>query len=159
MSNDDRNAKLAAAVRSGDSLRVVGGRFGISHERVRQLVSKIDPEAIPAGMRVRAEEAKRLQDERLPELEERVCVVCGVEFKTADRRRITCSSDHAQMWASGLRFTEPSRQAAHKVHVATSYLRRPDHYGEVRVRWAEKYLTDNGHELPEGYAEWKARAA
>lgn len=154
----ERNTKMVSAVRSGQSLRAVGKANVITHERVRQIVQALDPEAIAAGMRVRAEADHERQTAALPPLLEKVCPVCEQAFTTTDARRITDSSSCAQLWAKGFRFTTPQGRADHLARVATSFLRKPDKYGEVRVRWAERHLTEAGIELPEEYVAWKAAA-
>jgi hypothetical protein len=142
--NTNRNTQMVQAVRAGDSLRVVGRRFGISHERVRQIVSEMDAEAIGAGMRVRADAAQEAAQGNQPELLSRTCEVCGKPFTTTDPRRVTDTSDCADLWAKGYRFVPGDRNEVRRDNVARSFVRRPEHYGPVKTRWAVKRLQARG---------------
>jgi hypothetical protein len=143
-----RDRQVVAAVRGGDSLRTVGRRFGISHERVRQIVERDDPGAIPAGLAARAAAAPTPDPE--PTFT-KVCPVCSRTFTTTDERRVTDRSDCAELWQAGYRFSSPERMAQHQDNVARTYLRQPDKYGATKVRWAVRHLQARGHELPAEY--------
>ncbi len=153
-----RDADVAAAVRAGGTLRAVGQRFGITHERVRQLVDRLDPDitdeetgavvspgAIAAGMTVRAErqlaQGRRRQDRPTYT---KTCPICGEKFTTTNARRVTNSPECAEEWLRKGRNAGPERMAVRQDHNARSILRNPSGYSPVKVRWAMAHLERRG---------------
>ena len=85
----DRDKRLVKMIRDGMTLAAAGGAVdpSISGERVRQIVTRIDPAAIEEGRRKREQEAPAV-DARAVTL---TCEICGREFSSTDARRKTCS--------------------------------------------------------------------
>lgn len=99
----DRNATIVADYLHGDSLERVGRRYGITRERVRQIVTAAQPdEGIRKQGRRAVRDARRAQHEadhlaRINAATEfRLCFVCWCVFRTDDERKLharvpTCS--------------------------------------------------------------------
>lgn len=85
-----RNKALVRKVRDGMPMTEAGAQCNppISRERVRQIVSAIDPEAITAGRVKREQEAPARSG---PNVRAVTCEICGREFQTTNTRRRTCS--------------------------------------------------------------------
>lgn len=54
----ERNQEIAKAYKDGGSLRDVGAAFGISHERVRQVLTELGEPLRPHGARTEQQRAK-----------------------------------------------------------------------------------------------------
>jgi hypothetical protein len=67
--NSDRNRVIIAAAKRGLTLVVIANQFGVSRERVRQIVAKYERE--------NAEKIPRAKPRRTPVREWRVCPACG----------------------------------------------------------------------------------
>lgn len=157
--NADRDRRIVEAVRAGATLREAGERFGISYERVRQIVKRIDPAAIIEGQRVRLQAALdgRRAEKRTPSgkpLLHRVCKVCGAPYTTTNPRSVTDTPECARKWtAGGYRYHDPENRARQHLVQARANLRNPN-AKPAHVRWALKVLERAGEEPP---AEYLAR--
>lgn len=115
-----------------EALRAIGADYGITGERVRQVLAMLDPEAF---QRRREEKRRRAEAERARLYAERVadnepCVVCGT-FPDTPRQR-TCSPWCAEAWESMAvrRLFDPHQCERHNRVIALGHLERED--GSVR---------------------------
>jgi len=85
-----RDKDLVRKVREGVTLAQAGEQCDppISGERVRQIVTRLDAEAVTAG---RAARERNAPDRAAPTARLATCAICGREFRTTNPRRKTCS--------------------------------------------------------------------
>lgn len=136
-----RAEAMAVEVRAGTPLRIVGEKHGgISHESVRQAVLAIDPDAIREGARARAR-ATATGTTTPPDTRtyRRRCKVCGRQFTTTNRRRVTDTSECAAILGDTFRDAPAEARDDHQDYNAVSKLRSATSW-ETRnpalLRWA-----------------------
>ena len=76
----DRDAEIVNLRRSGMMLTEIGAKYGITRERVRQIIVRLGPDLTDDMAR----------EVRLGPKEH--CAVCGIEFQYRNRARKTCGS-------------------------------------------------------------------
>lgn len=104
---------------AGQPMAAVAREYGISRERVRQLISTVLTKEEIAEVKATHTHAtlKRRQELRHKNVVVRVCLVCGDEFEAFYKSQC-CSPSHREIWLS-LRFhTETETKQAHRVAVA-----------------------------------------
>jgi hypothetical protein len=132
----------------GDTLRTIGESFGISHERVRQLIDSRDPDFIPKINRKRERDRTRQRErEERERQKERArpkgkCKVCGNPI-TRQNAKYACSTEHQQIWNRIKRFLDPTKRDEHLKAAARVILKKPDKYTPAQVKWAKRVLSDN----------------
>lgn len=151
-------AKIAEAFfRDSVSMAEIGRRYGLTRERIRQIVEQADPSGVRRKERlerIAQEEAEALFLKQEAELLRRAesatpCSVCGswilrkVSLAENEMPR-SCSPECAQMWNhGGLRYRiDPEEHAKHRISQARMYLRSPEKYPQYQV-WALKMVGDN----------------
>jgi len=94
----ERAAGMVAAYKAGSSLQQIGYAYGLTRERIRQIITKVVPirEERQRGRRAaveaaRAEALAAIRAERDARAEIRTCFVCWRTFKTSDRKRLTAA--------------------------------------------------------------------
>jgi transcriptional regulator with XRE-family HTH domain len=142
----EQHAEIIARVRGGDTTREVGDHYGVSGERIRQIVGRVDPRAIPAGAAARAvrrrEQEAAATQARLAALGP--CRVClgPMQRVGLGERTITCSERCADLWRRVRYHLDERQHETHRRIVARSVLARPDHYGPAKVASAQRYLAE-----------------
>ncbi|MFN8232209.1 MAG: hypothetical protein U0V56_01580 [Actinomycetota bacterium] len=119
--------------------RQLGKEFGLSHERVRQV---IDRHGLPQARLTRALLQQRQRDEaQLRELAERVaegreCRVCGC-WILRGAAYVTCSSECARAYPAIRNIVDTDVRERHRIQVAKSWLRNGT---PVQRRYARRVL-------------------
>lgn len=126
---DDRNQKMLAAYISGNTLRAIGQDFGLTRERVRQIVSRMDPTAKEQHDAARAALRPRVEVEEV----EVTCVVCGTIFMSRSRGRICCSKKCSDAWCFSKSMLDPFRAECLRIQLVLSVLRHPERHNKWRV--------------------------
>lgn len=145
----DRTAAMLQRYRDGLTLEAIAAEYGLTRERVRQLLTvhaeyhELRDARQAAARRAAAERALAAAPPPRP------CRLCGTEFTPHAGLGRYCCEDHRRMHHD-LRYhlVDDSRRTDHLRSMAKTYLARPEHYGPERVRWAERTLagltTDRG---------------
>lgn len=133
--NPDRDREIARLAAEGlETLEAIGAKFGMSRERIRQIVNREG--VFISDVRARRAEARIAEDEALRQA---VCRVCRRPFRRVGNTS-TCSADCARLRVIGRHYLEPEKAAQGMVNQATTILRRPEKYKAASVRWAERVL-------------------
>lgn len=141
----DRTAAMLQRYRDGLTLEAIAAEYGLTRERVRQLLTVHDEYHELRDARRDAARQAAAERARPP----RPCRLCGTEFTPHAGLGRYCCEDHRRMHHD-LRYhlVDDSRRTDHLRSMAKTYLARPEHYGPERVRWAERTLagltTDRG---------------
>ena len=128
------NDMLAMRLR-GRTLAYIGHEFGITRERVRQLLNLVDPDhtqkAVLYRQRLRKRQASAVMDQQLIERirVKKRCRVCLAYVLRG--KNVTCSSMCAELWTSAaVRFAiDDEAYAAHRINRAKTVLKNKDNYG------------------------------
>jgi hypothetical protein len=121
----------------GLTLEQVGGRYGLTRERVRQIVARLDPQAKATRTRILAEHER---DRRLAEAHP--CRVCGKPVLRG-RRAQTCSPKCAEDWRVVRYQLDPEHHRRFRQVQARSILRNPRKHPPGQLSWARAILTGN----------------
>lgn len=138
---------IADRYRRGETYANIGADYGVTRERVRQVIKDTDPAAIAVKKRV-AETAKITKQEereweKLQSLAREAiardlrCVVCGAWVLRTRRRpgrEHTCSTEHADAWLTLRSFDEHEE---HRRHAAQAILNNADHYDSGKIERAK----------------------
>lgn len=162
---EKRDLDIALKVLDGATLREVGEEYGISTERVRQILRE-------TGHESRAQESRKKRQEQ--QAQERLfaefaklaetakpCRVCGYwvlrrgKDRVDKRQTITCSADCAESWRVLRRIIDPTWYRRHQKMLANHILGLPDGHSHKRatsIRWAHKVIAgDYGDETQARY--------
>lgn len=141
MTPSERDAAILARYRQGDvSYADLAAMYGVTRQRVGQIVKAADPRAAKKVVRARKSKPR---PERKPDHR---CPVCGRNVYSAGR--VTCNlpppagqaESCAKVWPRVRRQVDPEQQRRNEVQQAKSILRNPSKYPETRVRWARRTL-------------------
>jgi predicted nucleic acid-binding Zn ribbon protein len=135
----------------------VGRRFGISRQRVDQILKKngIGAERTEQARAARRateakmeeQERKRWLAERAEELGDRTCVACYRPIPVErDRRAVTCSKRCKRLWDLARIQLDPELYERHRRHNARSILAHPEGKNPAHIDWAKRML--NGEQPP-----------
>ena len=131
---------LAARWEAGESLESIAGEFGVTRERVRQLIFEYDP-TLRDRVRERkqakahAKEMRRLNAQLQANARHAIrydlkCVVCGcwvLKTTSATEGNLTCGPEHSKAWPVIRYFEEHGGgYDRHREMIARSILNRPD---------------------------------
>lgn len=174
----DRVEKMKALLMEGISYREVGRKFGITHERVRQLVTEDDPRFLEKVARtkekLKTRKTEQRERDRIKELEARRgnCRICDQKIPASRPAKYTCKPEHQQIW-NKIRFhIDPELRLQHREAQATTILNSetPEIYTDSQKAWAKAVLSDNPPplrpptftndktgEVRATYEEWKRR--
>jgi hypothetical protein len=148
MSDPDRVKQMMDMYADGATLRQVAQKFGISHERVRQLFENRDP-TFTAKIAAGREEAKILQ--RAAKEQERenerkrpkgVCRICGDPIYRP-RAKYTCSPEHQQIWNKIKLHIDSDIRRDHIVAEAKVIKANESKYTKSQVKWANRVLSND----------------
>ncbi len=145
--NPARDTLFVAAFRAGSTLKAIGREHGITRERVRQilapLLTRAERHAIRVA-RVARRQAQRDADRQRPYLERPVpCAMCHATIlrgKPWEKQHPTCSHRCYRTFLDARRYVSPELAEAHRRAAALTWLRKPEKYGAVRVRYATRVL-------------------
>lgn len=129
---EDRNQRIVADYRAGMTLQAISEREGISRERVRQIIARLDPDAVASAR------AARRKTEEKPIRPAGSCAVCGKPLP--GNRRKTCSPDCSEFWRKYRRQLDRREGERHNVSQAKAILKHPEKYNEYRIAWARRVL-------------------
>lgn len=135
-----RNRAVVAANNDGFSQAAIARRFGITRERVRQILLK----ARARGLTVKDARAVR-DNQRVVELKRRLalarpCRVCGC-WALRRKNAITCSPECARLYRIAGYQLDPKRRQSHRMATARGILRSEASRGFGRdVAWAKQVL-------------------
>jgi len=127
-----RDTELVAAYRNGATVTELATLYGITSQRVSQIIHKTDPTAIPEMTRVRIERRKqKRQEQHRDQLRERTkqCRVCGEWFLSGKTRRRECSEECQRAYKLGRRYFDPEQYERHRQHQGIDTTKPP------RARW------------------------
>lgn len=111
-----RAASMAEAVKAGRTLRDVGQAFGVSGERVRQILEQYHPGFLSDVLRVRSDEARQREDERREaRLVNRECGVCAARIRVPSNRRTCDNDDCVWLWTMARHHFDWPHWAAQKL--------------------------------------------
>ncbi len=137
----ERNETVAYDwLHSADTYAVVGERYGITRERVRQVINKVLPKDV---IEERKKEPGRIRQEikmlSRPIVE---CVICEKQVYQRGRGRYrhqTCCPEHSVWWRS-IRWHTPEYREIHRTFVAEWAIRNPDKATKEQLNFAYRFL-------------------
>lgn len=150
-------ATIAGRYIGGESYAAIGRDYGVSRERIRQIVKEVQPDAkarrralealnenVKAQRQAEAE-AQRFID-RLQEVidQDLRCATCGgwvIRDTGRDDENKTCSSECAKAWVVLKSFPEVAGDV-HRNHMATSILGNKEKYSDAEIEWAQRMQED-----------------
>ena len=151
----------------GESLRSIGRSYGLTGERIRQLLEKLDPnhslKAQRARQRVRQAQLEAAFEDRVVQSEAngRQCVICYGTIVGAPSR-ITCGGRCAKLWTlCRYQLDEHSRERARRAG-ARWVVEHPSQVTKYQLRYAQRVLEGtserrgrwvNSDEIRKGLAE------
>ena len=157
----------------GESLRSIGKQFGLSHERVRQLFEKEDPEFSGRVAIMRQEqlnESKRQKAAAIKAERERpkgTCRICAGPI-TRPNAKYACSQECQKTW-NLIRFgIDDEIRRKHILAAARVILKNPARYKDAQINWANQAVAGNWsyfgpHKFVQGsiahqaYVDWCAK--
>lgn len=145
--NPERTAAIVISFQAGETLAVIGQRWGVTREWVRQilepLISSEDRRAIRAA-RVAARRAARREARLKPYLEHAVpCAMCQTTVLRGQPWKYqyaTCSPRCRQAFALARYYVAPEAREAQRLIQARSILRHAEKHGVIQIRHAERVL-------------------
>jgi transposase-like protein len=148
MSDSDRVEQMMDMYANGATLRQVAQKFGISHERVRQLFENRDP-TFTAKIATKREQAKiveRAVKEQKREAERNrpkgTCRICGDPIYRP-RAKYTCSPEHQQIWNKIKLHIDPVIRHDHIIAEAKVIKANESKYTKSQVKWASRVLSND----------------
>lgn len=146
-STAERNKAIVAAYRGGQSLREVAKRFGVTGQRVHQIINALPQEEIDQLWKDRQQtEEDRKNAELWAKVEERVaqatvCPVCQ-GWNLRGPKRKTCSPECAKVWSSGgARFIlDETEYERRRLAQAKSILRHYEDKTKTQIAWAHRVI-------------------
>ena len=146
-----RNLAIAEAYATGEvTMEELAQANGISRERVRQIIARIDP-----GLPRRVIEQRQVEREERAEAEARRearaagahCVLCGklvtrrFDYPGNDRGgfALTCSPECAQDYVVVRDLVDEDRARKRRDYQANTILRNPSAHDETSVTWAKRW--------------------
>lgn len=131
---------------AGETLQAIADTYGVSRERIRQVVKQVDasvPEALRSTAEVRRErsEEQELSNKLTRRMEaalkhDRKCQVCGAWVLRGNY--VNCSPEHTEAW-SYLRVVDNPLE--HRRYMAKTYLDKPERYSESNLDWARRVMS------------------
>lgn len=145
--------EIAEMYRAGVTLSAMGKEFGVTRERIRQILADhLGKDGMAAAkeqnIAVHAAAARATREvAQLAKLLRRIesarpCVVCK-SWVLRGESRSTCSSECARVWVTGGRLQTPEGHHAHRLAVARTILREPTTNRPSKVAWAKRMLSDD----------------
>lgn len=149
-----RDQNIASAYATGDvTLQELADKYGISRERVRQIVAKQDP-TMPARVMDKRKQRRRASDTE-DEVDAMIaaakhgayCVMCGqlvtrrYNYPGNDRGgfALTCSPECAEDYPVVRDLIDEKRARARREAHANTVLANPKGYSDSQVRWAKRW--------------------
>lgn len=135
-------------LRNGDTLKSLGDEYGITRERVRQLVFAHDPHTMEKIKAERREVTQRQQAEKeAARWKPAVCVVCERPFETKEANIRCCSVQCSQAWTWARWLLDPKYRI--RIFRANGPARRRESADPARSkiaidRWKKNRLTNLG---------------
>ena len=132
----------------GATLRDIGKQFGISHERVRQLFEKTDPEFSGRVAILRQEQRNEAKRQRAAAVEaERnrpkgTCRICDGDILRPNSK-YACSTECQQVWNRIKLHIDPELRRKHILAEANVILKDPNNYNDAQVNWANQARAGN----------------
>lgn len=126
--NPERDAAIVAAYKAGQTTPRVARAYGITTERVRQILNKQAPGLIA--------QRKSERHERVANAHRKPCRVCG----TTTTRAHTCSDFCSEVLRRLWRVLDLDRAQRHAESVARWHIANPEVAGHARVRHAQRVL-------------------
>jgi len=124
----DMQATMLARVLDGKTLRSISRTFGYSAERVRQIVSALEPAAVRIGAAIRHERrvlaAEVAEQKRLASIPP--CRTCLGPIPQQAARRRYCCTDCAGLWDLVGRWLDRELRERHRIWVARCNQHHPD---------------------------------
>lgn len=147
--NYQRAQDFAVLYRNGLTYTQIGAKYGVSRERVRQVLAKTGFDGRAAKARANRE---RIEAERLSKClavmqraidEDRKCTICGAWVLRKGPAK-TCSQACAELLRGDARlYVRPEQREQHRFNVAKSILRNPKGKRPSQIAWAKRMLSDN----------------
>lgn len=153
----------------GESLRSIGKQFGLSHERVRQLFEKADPEFSGRVAIKRQEQLNERKRQKAAEIQaERdrpkgTCRICDGPI-TRPNAKYACSEECQDTW-NKIRFhIDEDIRRKHILAAARVIMKNPTRYKDAQVNWANQAIVGNWsyfgkHKFVEGSLSHQAYVA
>lgn len=122
----------------------IGDEYGVSRERIRQIIAEVAPNAFDQKRQHAEAEAKAKEAAEFIEacldamLYGRICAVCG-SWVLRKRAEVTCSEECSDAWAV-LRTLPEIDGGEHRKAVARAILRHPDQYDDDQIEHAIQVL-------------------
>ena len=115
----DRDDALIAAYRDGTKPSALAAQWGISRQRVSQILLAAGEN--PATVRERRLAERRAEREQAARAERiRTCRVCHNQFEAAHSRAATCSAPCAEAWQLGRRYFDTALYEKHRRYLGVA---------------------------------------
>jgi len=145
LSDTDRVDQMMQLYVEGQTLRQIAEKYGISHERVRQLfehrdstfTAKVATNREQAKVRERAAKEQEREQERLRP--KGICRICGDPIYRP-RAKYTCCPEHQQIWNKIKLHIDPSIRKDHIIAEAKVIMASTDKYTKSQVNWAKRVI-------------------
>lgn len=152
------NEIVRAVIYDGKTLSAAGKQFGVTRQRVEQLVRKYDPVAY--RMKKRVDAARKRMKEALESGPSDIyfCKVCGEEIDPSSYNTAYCSKFHYEIYINHFRYhVDDETWDTHRLSVARWHLNNPQN-GGYSHKYIQNVLNDNvnghGRWLIEGSMAW-----
>ncbi len=139
MDRIDRRNMIAEDWRtSGQTYREVSERYGITRERVRQIVNLVyGPDAVQDRQSENRELRKLARAMERPLTE---CIICGARIpKVPSYKHQSCCPEHAFMWTR-IRHHVAEYRERHRINVAKWHVAHPEKVNGTMFRSAQRHL-------------------
>jgi hypothetical protein len=134
------------------TLQMLGDEYGLTRERIRQIIALVYPNAASRKRQLQAarDKQRRNQEElekvRQAREDNQRCVICG-DLMLTRRQWRTCSPECSEAYMT-IRYLPEISGNRHAVHVATSIIRHSEKYKNTQIAWAKRVLTADGDVAP-----------
>ena len=157
----------------GETLRSIGKQFNLSHERVRQLFEKEDPEFSGRVAIKRQEQRNKAKLEKAKAREQErnrpkgTCRICAGPI-TRPSAKYACSEECQDTW-NKIRFhIDDEIRRKHILAASRVILKNPSQYKDAQINWANQAIAGNwsyfgphefvqGSEAHRAYVAWCAK--
>jgi hypothetical protein len=138
---------MADRVRNGEMLREVGDSYGLTAERVRQIVKAVDPSATKVGRAIRLERGRVHREvERAKRIAANPsCDICWGPITNRVIRKpgkliVTCSTRCYELSRIVRIHLSEQLHEAHRLYMARSRVAHPERVRPADLHWAERVL-------------------
>jgi len=145
-----REAEMVRLYAGGETLQYIGEQFGITRERVRQIVHKADKSARDKHLQIVEERRLQRKLAKQPTVYHLVCRVDDKPFDSTNPHKPTCSVECSRVWRLSRRLLDPFRAECQRISIARNQLRHPEQVPahQLKVARAIVEAIDRGEVRP-----------